>query len=334
MTQISIIIVNYYSADFVLECVRSIYEKTADVSFEIIVVDNASSDNCQEMLCSQYPDVIFVQSEVNLGFGKANNLGARRSSGDILLFLNPDTVLLNYAIECLYKKYIKLDKPGAVGCRLFNSDGSLQKSCVQAQPTWFNQLLDADLLHQIFPKSNLWGASALYENSIEPVEVEVVSGACLMMGKSVFEQIGGFSPEYFMYGEDLDLCFKANQAGFHNYFIPDAIVLHHGGGSTSKSVSSFSNVMMRESVYRLLRKTRGSSYSNCYRAALIGAGVVRMVLLWGLYPVWFTSSRGGEWLASFHKWLGILRWGFGLERWTLQYGSNHENTSYLDESIK
>ena len=174
MAELSIIIVNYNSADFVLACVRSICEQRCTVAYEVIVVDNASYDGCSERLAQYYPHVIFVQSQSNLGFGRANNLGARHASGEVLLFLNPDTEVRDRAVDCLYEHFQKLEKPGAVGCRLLNSDGSLQKSCVQALPTVLNQVLDADWLEQLFSKSDFWGTAALYLNRIEPSKVLVV----------------------------------------------------------------------------------------------------------------------------------------------------------------
>jgi GT2 family glycosyltransferase len=101
--------------------------------------------------------------------------------------------------------------------------------------------------------------------------------------------------------------------------VPEAVIIHHGGGSTNRSVSNFSNVMMRESVYRFLLKSRGCLYSLCYRAGLSGAAVIRMALLLVIYPAWFTRGNGSEWAAAFHKWFGILRWGIGLERWIRKY---------------
>jgi GT2 family glycosyltransferase len=318
LAELSIIIVNYNSANFVLACVRSIFEQTNTVACEVIVVDNASYDGCSERLAHRYPDVIFVQSQSNLGFGRANNLGAQRAQGDVLLFLNPDTEVKDCAIDHLYKRFLKLDNPGAVGCRLLNSDGSLQKSCVQALPTVLNQVLDADWLEQLFRKSDFWGTAALYESGSEPSKVQVVSGACLMIYKNVFERVGGFSPEYFMYAEDLDICYKTGRIGLQNYHVGDAVILHSGGGST-RSISNFSNVMMRESVYRFLLKSRGRLYSLCYRVGLSGAAVIRMALLLVLYPVWLARGKAGGWAAVFRKWFGILRWGLGLERWIRKY---------------
>jgi len=316
---LSIVIVNYNSADYVTECVRTIREQASKVKYEVIVVDNASYDGCRERLARDFSDGIFVQSQFNLGFGRANNLGAEHAGGEVLLFLNPDTEIQDRAIERLYERFQKLDKPGAVGCRLLNSDGSLQTSCVQPLPTILNQVLDADVLQRLFPTFGLWGAAALFETGSAPAEVEVVSGACLMIRKDVFELLGGFSPEYFMYGEDLDLCYKTRRAGLRNYHVSDAVIMHHGGGSTNRSGSNFSNVMMRVSVYRFLRKSHGRLYAACYRIGLSKAAAARLALLLMLYPVWLARGKVGGWAAAFRKWFAILRWGLGLERWIRKY---------------
>lgn len=319
MVDLSIVIVNYYSADFVLACVRSISERTCTVAYEVIVVDNASCDGCGERLAQQHPEVIFVQGQSNLGFGRANNLGAKHASGEVLLFLNPDTEVCDRAVDCLYAQFKKLEKPGAVGSKLLNSDGTFQTSCVQPLPTVLNQVLDADVLMHMFPKSRLWGGAALIHQAGAPAKVEVVSGACLMIQKCVYERVGGFSPEYFMYAEDLDLCFKTRREGLNNYYIGDAVIVHHGGGSTNRSASNFSNVMMRESVYRFLLKSRGRLYGGCYRAALGAAALGRMALLASLYPVGPARDKRIARSAAFRKWLAILRWVVGLERWIRKY---------------
>lgn len=316
---LSVILVNWNSADYVQACIRSLREQTSAMAYEAIVVDNASFDGCGERLAVDFPEVIFVQSQSNLGFGRANNLGAKHSKGKVLLFLNPDTDIRDRAIDRLYEQFCRLDRPGAVGCRLLNSDWSLQKSCVQALPTVLNQILDADALQRWFPKSGFWGGAALYEGHMEAVEVEVVSGACLMMRKDVFECVGGFSPEFFMYGEDLDLCFKARRAGLRNYHVGQAVIVHHGGGSSDRAISNFSNVLVRESISRFLRKSRGRLYSSCYRLAMCGMAVIRMTLLGLLFPAWWARCGVRRWRAVFRKWWGVLRWGLGLEQWTRQY---------------
>ncbi len=310
---LSIIIVNYKSADYVAGCLRTLAEQTTAMSYETIVVDNATYDGCEQMLARDYPDAVFVQSDTNLGFARANNLGAGRARGDVLLFLNPDTEVKGRAIERLHSALGNLKDPGAVGCRLLNSDGTLQTSCVQAFPTVLNQLLDADLLRRWFPSSRLWGAAALNSTGVAPVEVEAVSGACIMLRRRVFEQIGGFDPDFFMYGEDLNLCLKAHQTGFHNYYVGTAEIIHHGGGSSKKEVSNFSTIMMRKSVCLMLEKSHGKTYSRRYRLTQTAVALCRLILLAFLRPVYHARANMVEWRCMSSKWMAVLRWGLGLE---------------------
>ncbi len=315
---LSIIIVNWNSADFVRACLESVSQHTKNISYEIIVVDNASYDDCRDIVIEKFPLAKFVQSDQNVGFARANNLGATCAQGSVILFLNPDTEIQNSAIDCFYSYFQQLPDSGVVGCRLLNSDGSLQTSCVQSLPTVLNQVLDAEVLRKLFPKSRLWGIAA-FSTGKAVSEVEAVSGACMMIRRNVFDLVGGFSTDYFMYGEDLDLCYKVRQAGYRNYHVGGVTVVHHGGGSSSQTRSDFSIVMMRESVYRFLYKSRGALYSAYYRTALSVAAVMRLALLILLLPVWSVRNNLSCWSASLRKWSAILRWGLGLMRLPVKY---------------
>jgi len=158
-------------------------------------------------------------------------------------------------------------------------------------------------------------SAATLEGVITPVPVEVVSGACMMIERGVFDHVRGFSTDYFMYAEDVDLCYKISAAGFTNYYVPEVEIVHHGGGSTQHTRSCFSNVMLRESVSRQLRKTRGNLYSLGYRLAMSSAAVVRLTLLAFCFPAVLINHRTREWSVAFNKWVAILRWGLWLENW-------------------
>lgn len=316
---LSIIIVNWNSKDYLKKCIASIVENAKEIPYEIIVVDSASFDGCEQMLQENYPQVNFIQSTRNLGFGRANNLGAKYAQGNVLLFLNPDTEVLNHAIEQLYRYFLELSQPGIIGCRLLNSDNTLQTSCVMPLPTILNQILDVDILYRWFPNSRFWVSAAKFEGSFSPVKVEAISGACMMIHQEVFNQVQGFSNDYFMYAEDLDLCYKTQSAGFTNYYLAGAEIVHHGGGSTQRKRSRFSEVMIPESLSYLLRKMRGSSYSRCYRLALSLAALIRLFLLLFLFPLALIKKQKVDWQDVFLKWIVILRWGLGLEKWVHQY---------------
>jgi GT2 family glycosyltransferase len=310
---LSVIIVNWNSKEYVRACVASIVATTSAIEYEIIVVDSASFDGCGDMLHRLFPQVRFIQSHENLGFGGASNLGARHARGDVLLMLNPDTVVHSNAIEQLYAYVQELPRPGVIGCRLLNTDGSLQSSCVQPFPTIPNQVLNIDALQRWFPKIGLWLTARTFKDAESPVPVDAVSGACMAVYRSVFALVEGFSREYFMYGEDVDLCHKTLAAGLVNYHVPGVQIVHHGGGSTGHS--RFSEIMARESVSRLLAKTHGEFYSLGYRLGLTLAAVVRLGILLLIFPAALIRRGTSRWCTAFVRWTSVCRWGIGLENW-------------------
>ncbi|MCW5554718.1 MAG: glycosyltransferase family 2 protein [Verrucomicrobiae bacterium] len=318
--QLSIIIVNWKSKEYLQKCIASILALTHDLDYEVIVIDAASYDGCGEMLSEAYPQVRFIQGQANGGFAKSNNSAFRASQGDALLFLNPDTELCGRAINLMYEQLLSLPQSGAIGCRLLNSDGTLQASCIQSFPTLVNQLLNAELIRRWFPRSPLWGMAPLFSDSVSPSEVDVVSGACLMMRRKVFAEVGGFSTEYFMYSEDVDLCFKVRQASYVNYYVPTARVIHHGGRSTAESgVNLFSSVMMLESRWRFFLKTRPAWYCWLYRAGMFVISLVRVVLALLIRAVESLRNKETSWNATVAKWGGRFRWALGLEDWVKDY---------------
>jgi len=287
---LSIIIVNWNSKDYLQKCIASILSWTTDVNFEIVVIDSASFDGVDEMLKQCYPQVRFMQSDRNLGFTKANNVAFRVSTGSNILFVNPDTELIGPAINILLDYIQILSKTGAIGCKLLNADGSVQTSCIQAFPTILNQLLNSEFLRALFPKSPFWGMASLFDAKDEPAEVDVISGACLMLKRSLFEQVGLFSEDYFMYAEDLDLCYKISQSGFTNYYISGASVTHFGGGSAEKKPRDFSVVMMCESFWRFIKKYQGKIYGLAYRASTVISAIGRLLLLMILMPLQYLGQ--------------------------------------------
>jgi GT2 family glycosyltransferase len=316
MPDLSVVIVNWNSKDFLRQCLASLNAHCHGVSLEVVVVDGGSFDGCGAMLAREFPSVIFVQSDKNIGFAKANNLGTRRASGRCLLFLNPDTEFFEDSIRVLMKQLRTLPYAGAVGCKLLNSDHSLQTSCVQAFPTVCNQVFNSEFLRRQFPNWKMWGIAALFASPPQPAVVQVISGACILARRDVFEAVGGFTEQYFMYGEDADLCFKIAHAGYRVYYTPQTGIVHHGGGSSRQTQNNFSNVMMRESIHRFLKLNHGKPTAAVYRVAMSVLSVVRLPLIVVLLPI----SRGKlvkHGTGSLRKWLSILRWGLGLESWVL-----------------
>lgn len=312
---LSIIIVNWKSVDFTRKCLKSVYTHARDMSVEILVIDNASFDGCSEMIPIEFPAVRFIQSQENLGFACANNVAFEHSKGEILLFLNPDTEIVGTALQDMMTCVASRQDVGVVGPKLLNSDLSVQTSCLQSFPSILNQVLDSEFLRARFPKSFLWGNSVLFESEHGPVvEAQGISGACMMIRRSVFEQVARFSQEYFMYAEDMDLCYKVHEAGWRNYFVAGAIVIHHGGQSSgAQSYNQFSTLVMRESLLTYFRVHRGDFYAHLFQLATAVAALGRLGVLAVIKTLPVVSPQRSANSLAFVKWSSVFRWAIGME---------------------
>jgi GT2 family glycosyltransferase len=311
--ELSIIIVNWNSAALCADCLKSIYADPPHVPFEIVVIDNASFDGCESMLSRRFPQVRFLQSQTNVGFAGANNLAFSASSGETVCFLNPDTLVRGAALRTLFDALHRVPDGGAVGALLLNGDGSLQTSCVLPFPTVLNQALDIEWLKRRFPRSGFFGASALFSGKNEPQIVEAVSGACIMIPKKLFREIGMFSFEYFMYCEDVDLCKKIKMTGHKVYLVTTAEIVHFGGGSSKELKNAlFGAMLARDSNYRFLRKFRGYGYALLYRLILGGMGLLRITgLIVCILPALFTGHFP-EISDILRRWWHLLLWSMGF----------------------
>ena len=306
--KLSILIVNWNSLEYLRKCLASIRDTCADLDLQVVVVDGGSFDGCGEMVASDFPEVEFVQSADNIGFGRSNNLGFTKVKGDAVLLLNPDTELQEGAVQILLQTLLKQKDSGIIGARLLNSDRSLQLSSVHHLPTPLNSALDSDWLRRRW-----WTKSGLCD-TMDANVVEAVSGACMMMRAEVFRQVGGFSPRYFMYAEDMDLCLKVTRMGLKIYFAPGAVVLHHGGGSSGTQVSKFSTIMIREALHVYMRQNHGFPTALLYKSLMAVSAMVRLPIL-GL--AWLFSKDGARLTkaASMLKWWIVMRWSLGGEGW-------------------
>lgn len=324
---LSVIIVNWNSASYAIRCIESIRSFTSGLDFEIIVVDNASTDDSCRILRESFPDLKLICSPGNLGFARANNLGFESCSGRNVLFLNPDTELRGPAINLMHTCLNSSADIGVLGCHLLNPDLSVQTSCIHLFPTILNQVADIERLRQLSPRLKFWGMRPLFDPDREkPVGVEAVSGACQMIRRDVFEKVGLFSTDYFMYMEDLDLCYKVRESGEKVCYLGSATIVHHGGQSSKKrGGEDFSGPMMKESLLKFLRKSRGPFYAGLYRLSIFLVSVLRVAVLAVLLP--FSSAASSARLDkeslrhSLIKWYKILRWSVGLEAWTRQEGN-------------
>lgn len=307
---VSIIIVNWHSKHYTSKCLESINKTCSSLQVEIIVVDNASHDGCIEMCRSCNSNIKTLQLSTNHGFAAANNAAAFLATAPLLLFLNPDTILNNNAVKELINAFKTIKHLGVAGPRLLNADKTLQTSCVLPYPGILRQILEFEWLIQKTSKWNFWGVKGLYENS-GPVPVEAVSGACLMIKKEDFESVNGFSCDYFMYSEDIDLCHKMRMYGKKIYHIPDSNVIHFGGGSTeSTKNSNFSIILMISASYMFQKKFFGIYRAILFRMSISISSVIRLSTGYILNSILKIDNSN-----TLNKWKALLRWSIGFENW-------------------
>jgi N-acetylglucosaminyl-diphospho-decaprenol L-rhamnosyltransferase len=299
---VSIIFVNWNSADYLRECLPSIRQWTSGLSLEVIVVDNASPTGDVDSLKAQFPEIKLIKSGTNLGFAGANNLGFRQASGDFVLFLNPDTKLVSPAINVMLQHLQTLPAAGVVGCKLLNADLSVQTSSIMNFPTILNSMFRVEYLRLRWPK--LWGIGPLFSAYPGPVVVEAISGACMLVRREVFEKVGMFSQEYFMYSEDLDLCHKMKRSGFTNYYVGQATIVHYGGKS---SAPEWQTVMKTKAELLFCEKNYGHLYSLVFRVVQAGNAMLRIALITGVRLVRKLAREKSDLEQSAARWRAILR---------------------------
>jgi GT2 family glycosyltransferase len=310
LPELSVICVNWNSLNYLFECIASIYEHARDATFEVIVVDNASPEGGIEGLAEQFPLVRIIQSDKNLGFAGANNLGFRNSVGPYVLLLNPDTKLIGPAINAMLSCLKSLPDAGIVGGKLLNTDLSISTSSIQKFPTILNELLTVEWLRLRFPGLPLWDIEPLFCENPGPVKVDVIPGACMMLKRDVFERAGLMTEDYFMYSEDIDLNYKVRQLGLSSYYIDEAEIVHHGGRSSSRQeINQWSTVMTYRAMLRFHQRTRGCVYGEAYRVAMGFAAAVRLILLAMMFPF---GDRAGI-RRTVAKWSTVLKWAIGIE---------------------
>ena len=229
---LSILIVSYNTREMTLAAIRSVYEQAADTGFEVIVVDNASGDGSADAIAAEFPQVQLIRSKENLGFGRANNVAAAEARGDLLLLLNPDTIILDHAIDKL-AQFARVNPAGKMWVgRTVLPDGSVGRtSCRRFISLWS---ITADLLwlSNVFSNSQFFNPRAYggWDRS-DVREVEVGSGCFFLVDRTLWKELGGFDETFFMFAEEADLCYRARGMGARLLFTPDATIIHYGGAS-------------------------------------------------------------------------------------------------------
>lgn len=233
MSRISVVIVSFNSTNFLQLCLESVTKALKQIEGEIIVVDNASTEDCVSMIRENFPQVRLIVNEENVGFSRASNLGAKVAEGEYLLILNPDVILPEESLKSVLDYAKDHADMGALGCRFIDGSGKLLPECKRNQPgirAAMAKLLGLD-----------WGyyANHLEENGIG--DVEVLTGAFMFLKRDLFEAMNGFDEQFFMFGEDIDLSYRIQSSGLKNRYLGSLTIIHFKGESSVKNVAYLEN---------------------------------------------------------------------------------------------
>lgn len=308
-SDISIIIVNRNTSDLLKNCLTSVLDAATTLAMEIWVVDNGSTDSSLEMLDELFPSVRVIANETNVGFARANNQALRLADGQCLLLLNSDTIVLPGALEEL-TRILDAD-PGiaAVGPQLLNPDGSVQPSCGHF-PTLWDEFLFQSFLFKLIPSAFPYGRRVhplqkqLYNRERD---VDWITGAAFAIRAEVIQQIGLLDESLFMYGEDLDWCWRAKRAGHRIRFCPQARVIHHVGRSSHRDYATWVENYTRGTL--TFYERHRSPFSLYITCVLIMIGCVVRVVISRTLMFLLTAKRvelwqraKGYWRACFLAW--------------------------------
>lgn len=267
---IDIIIVSWNTKTLLANCLHSVVEATPPGTYKIWVVDNGSTDGTQDMLASAYPQVRLIQNQENVGFARANNQAINEGAGKYVLLLNPDTIIHPGSLEIMKNFLRETPSAGAVGPLVYNPNGTLQTSAYPA-PTLFRELWRLFHLDKLIPIGSYRQSDWEHDR---PREVENLLGACILVRRSVLNQIGLFDEHYFMYSEEIDLCFRMRRAGWQIYWLPEASIVHFGGQSTHQVAEAMFLELYRGKIL-YFKKHYGLAIGMLYKLIILLATLVR-----------------------------------------------------------
>jgi GT2 family glycosyltransferase len=234
--KISIIIVNYNVEHFLEQCLHSVFKATHNVSAEVFVVDNNSVDRSLEMVREKFPEVILIANKKNTGFSHANNQAMHVATGEYILLLNPDTVVEEDTFEKIIAFMDAHPEAGGLGVKMLDGKGNFLPESKRGLPTPLVAFFKIFGLASLFPRSRLFGRYHLgYLDKDKIHEIEILSGAFMLMRKTALDAVGLLDEDFFMYGEDIDLSYRIIKGGFKNYYFPETRIIHYKGESTKKS---------------------------------------------------------------------------------------------------
>jgi GT2 family glycosyltransferase len=279
---LSIVIVNWNTLEMLREVLASVEAGRGELALQLIVVDNASSDGSADMVAEEFPQALLIRNAENRGFAAANNQGFEVATGRHILLLNSDTIVLGAVLPASVRYLDDHPQVGAMGCRVLNTDGTMQRTC-SMWPGFLNlALLTSGLWKLRWPRFLGRYHMTDWQRDSER-QVEVISGCYLMLRREVLEQVGPLDESFFFFGEETDWCRRMRDAGWKLRFAPVGEIIHHGGGSVRK-LNHKRDVMLTDAMVRLNRKHSGSIAGAAVWALLFGFNLSRAVF-WRLRTV-------------------------------------------------
>ena len=293
--QLSVIIVNYNVKYFLEQCLCSVQKAVQGLNAEVFVVDNASTDGSKEYLAQKFSAVQFIWSNENLGFAKANNLALQKAKGEFVLFLNPDTIVAEDSFTSCISFFQSHATAGALGVHMIDGSGNFLPESKRAFPSSAASFYKLSGLSSLFPRSKTFAHYHLgHLSAHETHEVEVLSGAFIMVRKEVLEQTGGFDESFFMYAEDIDLSYRITKAehasGFYkNYYFSGTTIIHFKGESTQKSSATYTRRFYK-AMLQFVNKYK-EEFSNGLMNMLIKAAVLMSGVISGAKQMFIADRK-------------------------------------------
>lgn len=282
---LSVLIVTHGNPELTLQCLRSVYDETADLPLEVIVVDSKSPDDTPDAVAKAFPQVRLFAMEENVGFARANNIAAAAATSDWLLLLNPDTVVQDRALERLLAFAEQHPSHGLYGGRTLSGTGNLDPRSCWGRITPWSAFCFASGLSTLFPDHRWFDPESLGGWRRDSVrEVDVISGCLLLVRRSLWEQLGGFDERYWMYGEDADLCARARRAGARPVVTPDATITHLVGASSDSAGAKTVQLM----------RAKATLIRTHWRPRLRPVGIALLEIGVGMRALVFSVSGAGN----------------------------------------
>jgi len=230
--RLSVVFLSYNTRDLTRQALNSVLAAAEGLEAEIFVVDNASADGSADMVAEEFPQVKLVCNEANVGFSAGNNVALRQVTGEYALLINTDTIVRRDALHAMVEFLDAHPEAGACGCKILDPDGTLQLDSRRGFPTPLAAFCKMSGLSRLFPKHPLMARYHLtHLDPEQTAEIEVLSGSCMMVRKAAMDQVGLLDEDYFMYGEDIDWCYRFHQAGWKIYYLPTTAIIHFRGES-------------------------------------------------------------------------------------------------------